>query len=47
MSIQEENDSYDASFWEHANTYVVSDTQDEEFVSEMAYVMVTLHCNGS
>jgi len=33
-------------FWENAHTYS-HETQDESFVSEMAYVMVTIHKTNS
>jgi len=34
------------TFWDNAHTYS-HETQDESFVSEMAYVMVTLHMTNS
>ena len=35
------------TFWEDATKYAHSVEEDEPFVEEMAYVMVTLHRNGA
>lgn len=37
----------DKSFWENATKYAASKNQDESFVSEIAYMMVTLHRTGA
>lgn len=34
-------------FWSNATRYAASVNEDEEFVSEIAYVMVTLHRTGA
>ena len=36
-----------SSFWNNATKYAASSNEDEGFVSEMAYVMVTLHRTGA
>ena len=35
------------NFWSHASKYAASGKEDEKFVSEMAYMMVTLHRTGA
>lgn len=35
------------SFWENATKYTAAKNQDESFVSEIAYMMVTLHRTGA
>lgn len=34
-------------FWKNATTYAASENRDEKFVSEIAYMMVTLHRTGA
>ena len=36
-----------STFWSHATKYAASDKEDEKFVSEIAYMMVTLHRTGA
>ena len=43
----DETESQIPSFWEEATKYAHSVEDDESFVEEMAYVMVTLHRNGA
>jgi hypothetical protein len=43
----DETESKIPSFWEVATKYAHSVEDDESFVEEMAYVMVTLHRNGA
>jgi len=38
--------SSERTFWDDATKYAAS-TNDESFVSEMAYMMVTLHRTGA
>lgn len=35
------------TFWDNATKYAASANRDESFVSEMAYMMVTLHRTGA
>lgn len=35
------------TFWEDATRYTISQNHDEPFVSEIAYMMVTLHRTGA
>lgn len=35
------------SFWEDITKYTSSKNQDESFVNEVAYMMVTLHRTGA
>jgi len=44
--IQEIN-SQEKEFWHHATRYASAVDEDESFVTEMAYVMVTLHKTGA
>lgn len=44
MTVQ--TDGQNADFWGSASRYA-SKAQDEAFVGEMAYVMVTLHRTGA
>lgn len=44
--MEEECSIDETSFWELAQNYS-HESQDEEFVSEMAYVMLTLHKTGN
>ena len=41
-----ENQSQDMVFWNNATKYI-SVSDDESFVEEVAYVMVTLHRTGA
>ena len=43
----DETESNIPSFWEDATKYAHSVEDDESFVEEMAYVMVTLHRTGA
>lgn len=36
-----------SGFWNNATKYAASCTNDEKFVNEMAYMMVTLHRTGA
>lgn len=45
--ILDDNYSYKNKFWSTATKYASLATNDESFVSEIAYVMVTLHRTGS
>ncbi len=45
--ISLETSQKNTSFWNNATKYAASSTHDEDFVSEMAYVMVTLHRTGA
>jgi hypothetical protein len=42
-----ENFTQKSSFWDDASKYAASTSDDESFVSEMAYMMVTLHRTGA
>lgn len=42
-----ENPGKNSSFWNNATKYAASSKADEGFVSEIAYVMVTLHRTGA
>jgi hypothetical protein len=42
-----ENPSQENTFWNSATKYAASVTNDETFVSEIAYMMVTLHRTGA
>jgi hypothetical protein len=35
------------SFWENATKYTATKNNDESFVNEIAYMMVTLHRTGA
>jgi hypothetical protein len=39
--------SIEKTFWANATKYAASKNQDESFVSEIAYMMVTLHRTGA
>ena len=41
------NPNQKGAFWNNATKYAVSKNDDEEFVSEIAYMMVTLHRTGA
>jgi hypothetical protein len=36
-----------STFWSNATKYAASEKEDETFVSEIAYMMVTLHRTGA
>ncbi len=36
-----------STFWSNATKYAASCKEDEKFVSEIAYMMVTLHRTGA
>jgi len=36
-----------STFWSNATKYTASEKEDEKFVSEIAYMMVTLHRTGA
>ncbi|CAD6519025.1 conserved hypothetical protein [metagenome] len=42
-----ENIPEKSSFWDDASKYAASTNDDESFVSEIAYMMVTLHRTGA
>jgi len=42
-----EKPSPKGTFWEDATKYAASANGDESFVSEIAYMMVTLHRTGA
>ncbi len=42
-----ENSTQKSSFWDNATKYAASSNGDESFVSEIAYMMVTLHRTGA
>ncbi|MCE9616748.1 MAG: hypothetical protein K8Q88_00060 [Nitrosarchaeum sp.] len=42
-----ENPTQKNSFWDNATKYAASTNGDESFVSEIAYMMVTLHRTGA
>ena len=41
------NPGQKSKFWNNATKYAASENDDEEFVSEIAYMMVTLHRTGA
>ena len=47
MSIQIVDEELKKDFWSKATKYVKSGKQDEAFLNEMAYMMVTLHRTGN
>jgi len=47
QQISIENLSSKDTFWGLATKYAASATDDEQFVSEIAYMMVTLHRTGA
>ncbi len=47
QQISSENLSMQNAFWAPATKYAASVTNDETFVSEIAYMMVTLHRTGA
>ena len=42
-----EDFSKKSTFWDDATKYAASPNDDESFVSEIAYMMVTLHRTGA
>lgn len=42
-----ENSTANNTFWDNATKYAASANDDEPFVSEIAYMMVTLHRTGA
>ena len=45
--IMQESNLQDKDFWKEATKYASKFTEDESFVNEMAYMMVTLHRTGA
>jgi hypothetical protein len=45
--ISNENSSVENAFWINATKYAALTKNDEKFVGEIAYMMVTLHRTGS
>ena len=45
--ILDENVNVENTFWSSATKYAALVKNDEKFVSEIAYVMVTLHRTGA
>ena len=45
--IFSENLDHEHSFWKTATIYASAAKQDETFVNEIAYLMVTLHRTGA
>ena len=39
--------SFDETFWKNATKYNNSGKNDEQFLNEIAYMMVTLHRTGA
>ena len=46
LEVTEET-THDKQFWHQATKYASSVDDDEPFVNEMAYMMVTLHRTGA
>ena len=42
-----ENPYHDSTFWKTATKYASAAKEDEKFVNEIAYLMVTLHRTGA
>jgi len=42
-----QKDGFEEKFWVNATKYAASCKDDENFVSEIAYMMVTLHRTGA
>ena len=47
LQILEKNPDRPSTFWINATKYTASGKEDEKFVSEIAYMMVTLHRTGA
>lgn len=45
--IYTEDSESNQNFWNNATKYTAASSDDEKFVSEMAYMMVTLHKTGA
>ncbi len=45
--LQTQDIAPEKEFWSHATKYATSKNEDEPFVNEMAYMMVTLHRTGA
>ena len=45
--VYAEKSSPEKTFWANATKYASSKKEDDPFVSEMAYLMVTLHRTGA
>ncbi|NJK77836.1 MAG: hypothetical protein HC944_02290 [Nanoarchaeota archaeon] len=45
--IYAEKPESERTFWDDATKYAASKNSDESFVSEIAYMMVTLHRTGA
>jgi len=45
--MSNESSSVENAFWSNATKYASLTKNDEKFVSEIAYMMVTLHRTGS
>jgi len=45
--IYAENSIQKSTFWDDVTRYTVSTNEDESFVNEIAYMMVTLHRTGA
>lgn len=47
MSVELKSDLDDDDFWKIATKYASAVADDESFVEEIAYMMVTLHRTGA
>ena len=45
--IFSENPGHESTFWKIATKYASAAKEDEKFVNEIAYLMVTLHRTGA
>jgi sensor domain CHASE-containing protein len=45
--VYAENSIQKSTFWDDATRYTASANEDESFVNEIAYMMVTLHRTGA
>ena len=45
--VYAEKHSHEKAFWADATKYASSNKEDDPFVGEMAYMMVTLHRTGA
>ncbi len=43
----DKNPNTKSAFWSNATKYAASETSDQGFVSEIAYLLVTLHRTGA
>lgn len=46
-ALDTENCGKNSVFWKYATKYASSTKEDENFVNEIAYMMVTLHRTGA